>query len=67
MIKNIIMNLITFFCAKNSNFRRKKNFELLRVEKFAKKLLFGISSSKIVEKIRENVDNFKILIFKKVV
>ena len=53
------MNLISFF--------REKNFEFLRVEKFAKKLLFGISSSKIVEKIRENVDNFKILIFKKVV
>ena len=52
------MNLITFFCAKNSNFRRKKISNFLG---------FGISSSKIVEKIRENVDNFKILIFKKVV
>ena len=56
-----------FFLCKKFKFSEKKNFEFLRVEKFAKKLLFGISSSKIVEKIRENVDNFKILIFKKVV
>ena len=53
--------------SKKFKFSEKNYFEFLRVEKFAKKLLFGISSSKIVEKIRENVDNFKILIFKKVV
>ena len=61
------MNLISFFLCKKFKFSEKKYFEFLRVENFAKKLLFGISSSKIVEKNRENVDNFKILIFKKVV